>query len=345
MDSLTQVLLGAAAAGAASGRFCTPRVLLAGGILGALPDLDVLIQHANDVADVVEHRGFTHSFLVLLPCSWLAAVLYRKCWPDTRWSVRRLWGCIGAALITHPMLDSFTTYGTQVIWPFSYYLSLSSIFIIDPIYTLVLACALVFALSNRKHMARACGYGLLISSLYLGVGLVAKQVIAARVHSQLQSLGLMHAPVHIAPTPFNILLWRVLVLDGDRYMEGLSSLLDQDTQIAWFIRARGHWPMAQHPESYQSLQAFSHDFLKYNLADEQLQVSDLRMGMGNYLVFNFLYAKRDATGNWQLQEPELLSAWESYQGRRAALGAVFKRIGGDRAADQLLLGQEGPVSP
>ena len=51
--------------------------------------------------------------------------------PLTTWISLAMW-----VLLTHPLLDLFTVYGTQLLWPFSNYrFSLSAIGVIDPVYS------------------------------------------------------------------------------------------------------------------------------------------------------------------------------------------------------------------
>ena len=65
MDSITQAVLGASIQGALLGRWQGRRALLYGAMLGTLPDLDVIIDYGDAVADMTYHRGFSHSLLVL----------------------------------------------------------------------------------------------------------------------------------------------------------------------------------------------------------------------------------------------------------------------------------------
>ncbi|WP_253952079.1 metal-dependent hydrolase, partial [Photobacterium sanctipauli] len=50
MDSVTQMVLGAAVAGFVAGRKCSPKILLAGAALGTLPDLDVMLSYGDPVS-------------------------------------------------------------------------------------------------------------------------------------------------------------------------------------------------------------------------------------------------------------------------------------------------------
>ena len=65
MDSVSQLVLGAAVSAA-----CVParhrrKALLLGAALGTLPDLDVLIDYGDAVSNMRFHRGFSHSLFVL----------------------------------------------------------------------------------------------------------------------------------------------------------------------------------------------------------------------------------------------------------------------------------------
>src|SRR5690606_34152133 len=120
MDSLSQLLLGAACTAA-----CVPARhrragLLAGAALGTLPDLDVLplsLLDLDPVQQMTLHRGASHSLLVL-PLLALALWWLLRRWPPVREAPRAWLLGMALALVTHPLLDAFTVYGTQLAWPF-----------------------------------------------------------------------------------------------------------------------------------------------------------------------------------------------------------------------------------
>src|SRR5690606_18468181 len=142
MDSITQAVLGAGVQAALLGRWQGRKALLYGAMLGTLPDLDVVIDYGDAVAQMTYHRGFSHSIFVLSPLAlaWLA----RRWRPHPGYSGRRLFLTLWLVLITHVLLDSFTSYGTQLFWPLETPpVAWSSIFIIDPLYTLPLLVAVL----------------------------------------------------------------------------------------------------------------------------------------------------------------------------------------------------------
>ena len=306
VDSITQAALGASVAAVVAGRHCKPKMLLAGAVLGTLPDLDVFISYGDPISDTVKYRGFSHSLFVLLPFSLLITALWFFFRPNVL-SFSRLWLLIAACLVTHPLLDSFTTYGTQLFWPLDISVAISSIFIIDPLYTLPLLIMLIASLMWRDKMAKLCGIGLLISSFYLVWSFVAHSIINQRVHDEIKNTPLTNKPIFISPTPFNTVLWRIIILDGNKYNEGFYSLLDSkkndEYPIQWAQRERGSWPLEQASEHVNDLEKFSNNFIQYKIIDNQLVVTDLRLGLIEYLPFRFVVAKRTSQKDWQLIPP------------------------------------------
>ena len=117
MESVTQDALGAAIGGAVLGRRLGRKAILIGAVLGTLPDLDVIIDYGDAVANVTEHRGFSHSLFVLTGLATLLALLSARFAPIKAISLPRWWCFYTLILVTHPLLDALTTYGTQLLWP------------------------------------------------------------------------------------------------------------------------------------------------------------------------------------------------------------------------------------
>jgi inner membrane protein len=82
------------------------------------------------------------------------------------------------ALVTHPLLDAMTVYGTQLALPFSNHpYGVGSVFIIDPLYTVPLLVGGMWALVSRgaRRGLAANAVGLAISTAYLGWTFAAQQ--------------------------------------------------------------------------------------------------------------------------------------------------------------------------
>lgn len=328
MDSITQAALGATVAGAIAGKRCTPKVLLVGAALGTLPDLDVILDYGDAVSNTIKHRGFTHSLLLLPPFALLISWLYCYFRPDSFWSFKRVSFLTISVLVTHTLLDAMTTYGTQLLWPIEGYFEVRNIFIIDPLYTVPLLIAIVAAMLPKVNGGRWCQLAVLLSTLYLGWGYLAQQNIGQRVEDNLALQNLPNQNVIVMPTPFNTVLWRVLVLEEDKYWEGLASLLDADKRIDFVSRPLGDWPLEDKPQTLQGLKAFSHNYLNYREENGTLIVSDLRLGMANNLSFQFAYAEKDEEGQWQLLDAPL--RYPSERGLQH-ISTLWQRLKGDQS--------------
>lgn len=114
MDPVTQTVLGGSI-GALFRPKLGRKAIAIGALCGAIPDIDVVAGLAGEWATLVHHRGATHSLLAL------AAAAPAFGWLGYRWSGRKNFGTWTYlafwALITHTLLDSCTSYGTQLLWP------------------------------------------------------------------------------------------------------------------------------------------------------------------------------------------------------------------------------------
>ncbi|PFG10954.1 metal-dependent hydrolase [Marinobacter sp. LV10MA510-1] len=289
MDSITQVALGASIAGLIAGKTLGRSVLLTGALLGTLPDMDVLIDYGSAVANFTQHRGFSHSLFVLAPLSLLLATLFWHWKPQLgfpRWLL-----LTALVLLTHPILDTFTTYGTQLFWPLGRPLAISSVFIIDPLYTLpLLAGCAAFLL--RPKAVRAIAAGLVLSTGYLGWSLAAQQVIIERVQPALAEAGFADAKLLVQPMPFNTVLWRATAITDQQRVEIVTGFLDGDSPLTleYFPRQPALVnSVAQLPETHR-LEWFTRGFLDYQARDGEITATDVRLGIPGAHPFTFVLA-------------------------------------------------------
>lgn len=311
MDSVTQAVLGASIQGALLGRWQGRKALLYGAALATLPDLDILIDYGDPVANMTHHRSFSHSLLVLTGASLLMTGLITKLKPQLPYSPWRLWLTLWLVLITHPLLDTMTTYGTQLLWPFEPPpAAVSSIFIIDPLYTLpLLMGVLVAACSSTSPRSadkppKALIVGLVLSSVYLAWSYGAQQWMTHRVMAQARTNHVSADKILVVPAPFTTLLWRVVILDDQgQFTEGLVGVLDH-TPPQWVTLPLGQPPEPELAQlsDYQRMQWFTQGFLRQDRAGDEWIVTDLRLGMTGLHPFRFgLATERD--GHWQPMTP------------------------------------------
>jgi inner membrane protein len=326
VDSLSQIVLGAAVGEAVLGRRVGNRAMVWGGIAGTLPDLDVLSSLVTDeMSALAYHRAFTHSlafallaapiiglsvhrlyggrefglsdrwfypiavgsfWLVLLTGSYLMPVeVYRIpkitgmitlvfstiCGVVGWWELRKpstteaytrqsTGGACGdrlgvrsrewvalffAAIVTHPLLDCFTAYGTQFLQPLSSLrIAWNTISVVDPLYTLPFLLLLIAAGRRCKASRirrRLNTAGLTVSSLYLVLTVLNSVNVGAVVQSTLTEEGLRAERSFYSPSLGNNLLWSATAQTGpDTYYFGQYSLLDGQRRLTPFVPIVGN---------------------------------------------------------------------------------------------------------
>lgn len=330
MDSVSQIVLGAAVAAVLAPAGHRRAALLAGAALGTLPDLDVFVVNAltdNPVHRMTWHRGLSHSLLVLpLFGALLWALLRRQGGRVAASPVRWFWA-LQLALVTHPLLDAFTVYGTQLWWPLRPPPTMwASVFIIDPLYTvwLLAACAGAWWLRERRAAGRVLVAGLAISTAYLGGSLVAKAMVEREATRSLAALGLADAPRFSVPMPFNTLLWRVVAMTPEGFVEGERSLVADRGPMRFrryssdvrALAAVSQWPIVR------ELAWFNRGFMKAEVRDDRLVLSDLRMGSEPDYTFRFVVARRQGA-HWV---PVAVEAPDWPWNARRRLSSMWQRI-------------------
>ena len=302
MDSLTQLVLGAACGVAVMGRRTAVwKAALWGGICGTLPDLDAFIDFGDPVRDMTYHRAESHGlfYLTMLAplMAWLASNVHGEAALFRRWCAA-LW----LALFTHPLLDTLTIYGTQLLQPFSEYpFGIGSMFIIDPLYTLPLLFGLITALSMKQFAGlRWNAVALGLSCVYLAWSVAAQAHVARIVRAQVGADALFF----VTPTPLNTIAWRIVVMRDNVYSEGFYSFFDKHRNIrfdefpnepALMKELEGNW-------AAQRMAWFTHGFYALSEVNGQVILADLRMGQEPDYAFQFAIAQRNESA-WKAITP------------------------------------------
>lgn len=298
MDSISQLVLGAAVGGAVLGDRAGAKALLWGGLIATLPDLDVLVPLGDAVSRFTYHRSASHSLFVLTLVTPLLAWLILRLHPGQRVHWRQWLWLVWLALTTHVLLDCFTIYGTQTFWPlWPYPIGWGSVFIIDPLYTLPLLIVVSAAPWLRRRPERLRHWaivGLAVSTAYLAWGVGAQRYVDRLARASLAAQGIPQQKVLALPTPFNTLLWRLLAMAEDGYYEGYYSLLDGSRSLRF--RRYPSSPELIEPlrESFavRRLAWFTKGYYRVLARGEAITMTDLRMGLEPAYVFSFVVGER-----------------------------------------------------
>ncbi|MEP6907079.1 MAG: metal-dependent hydrolase [Pseudoxanthomonas sp.] len=337
MDSLSQIVLGGALAAAIVPARHRRAALLAGAALATLPDLDSLpirLFTDNPVSLMTLHRSLSHSLFVLPLVGALLWWLFKRRGHRVAESPARWFWAMQLALVTHPLLDAFTVYGTQLLWPISTPpVMWSSVFIIDPLYTiwLLVACIVAWFAQERTLAQRALVAGLVLSTAYLGWSLLAKGRVDRQADRDLAALGLSGAPRFSVPMPFNTLLWRVVAMTPQGYVIGDRSLVADHGPMQFKGYSSNTQALAQVRgiEAVDNLTWFNHGFMRSQVVGNELVLSDLRMGLEPDYNFSFVVARREGDG-WRAipprQQQSAYRAPVADGGLKQALAGIWTRI-------------------
>ncbi len=284
MDSLTQIVLGASVGEAVLGKKVGNKALLYGAIAGTIPDLDVLARSVTDTVTAIEwHRGFSHSIvfsMLFAPLfGWLVWKLHRRreaSWKD--WSWLFFWG-----LFTHPILDAFTTWGTQLFWPFDLRLAFQNVFVIDPLYTMPFLVFVVLAMCYKRTSAKRRKYnrlGLLVSSSYLAITLFLKWIAYDKFTDSLAEQGIAYSQIDTRPTPMNTLLWTANIDAGDAYLIGNYSFFDSK-EIQFKAYPKNHHLLGalDTNDKVNRLIAIAEGWYTISKKEDRVFFNDLRFGL------------------------------------------------------------------
>lgn len=289
MDSLTQIVLGAACGEAVLGKKIGNKALLFGAIGGTIPDLDVFIGRwifNNEIDIMAFHRGFMHSILFSIFAAFLFGWLFYKMYNSGKrfnTTIQKDWIWLFFwSLFTHPILDCFTPYGTQLFAPFSdYRVAFNNISVADPFYTLpFLICVIVLMFFNRTSTKRKLWLklGIGISSVYMLLTLVNKVYINSVYKKSLNEKGIDYNRFQIQPSILNNILWYGIAETDSSYHVGFYSLFDTSSRVeTWNKLPKNHDLAPDTNGDIKTLAWFSNGY--YNLIKKEgdtLRYNDLR---------------------------------------------------------------------
>jgi len=233
MDTLTHALSGALLARATNPKDAPPRSLprriAAGFFACAAPDLDFVVGFAGPVEYLAQHRGVTHS-LILLPLwafalSWLLAKILRE---PRGW--RALYGITAMSIALHIAGDLITGFGTMVLAPFSNWRgALGTTFIIDLWFSGIIVAGLLLSVLIRKSRVPS------VAALAFLVGYVGFQALQKEKaiefgieYAKTRAIRYAKVTAHPRPpTPFN---WTVFVSDDRAHRFAHVNLIREEAK-------------------------------------------------------------------------------------------------------------------
>lgn len=373
MDSITQIVLGAAVGEVTLGKKVGNRAMVWGAIAGTIPDLDIISNAwMSEIDSLAFHRGISHSFVFAIVGAflfgWLVYKMYQT--PYHKWIGMISWmilsvgigsvflfsddlswikGLIGIlvgvggtywiyrryqrpayrrpkaslrdwqwlffwGLVTHPILDTFTAYGTQLFAPFSNYrAAISNISVADPIYTILFATPLVILVWFDKEnpiRRKLVWIGIILSSLYMIWTLYNKFRVTQVMKETLVAENIDYREFFTSPSILNNILWSGVAETADAYYHGQYSLWDTEPKFKLKRYPKNHHLLEVPVEDdhvLSTLAWFSDGYYAViERADGDLQINDMRYGTfrgegdsEDDFIFNFPI-RQQADGSYEL---------------------------------------------
>lgn len=327
MDSLTQIAIGMATASFVADRELKNKAMLYGAIIGTLPDLDVLFGALfyDPISALQLHRGFSHSLVFYI----LLAPLLGWCIQQLNPGKISLWTAIKMVfltLLTHTLIDMFTSWGTQIFWPLPARVAIKSIFVIDVFYTLPwLFCLFKLYRSSGERRTYWLRTGFKITSCYLLVTLLVKLYILQVVDAQLEKQQVAVEEIMVKPTFSNVVLWNINVKTKNGYGIGAFSLLDtKPLKLQFYNQDQEVWNKYKGEAKIQQLMDLSEGWFLIEQNTAGTFFNDLRFGLLTDTQFAFSYIiKHTDTG------VQILEAPKKPQDGKALLYKLMKRLVGN----------------
>ncbi|MGB3344888.1 MAG: metal-dependent hydrolase [Aequorivita sp.] len=330
MDSVTQIVLGAAVGEAVLGKKIGNKAMILGAIAGTIPDFDVAAGFFTDTVSALEiHRGFTHSIVfavfVGLLSAWMLAL-----W-DKRATLKEWWLFWFLTFVTHPLLDAHTTWGTQLFWPFETRLAYKNIFVIDPLYTIPFLIFLILAMLQKRGSIRRRKFnnlGLIISSSYMVLTIILKGITYQKFQNELAEQQIDYLTLQNKPSPFNTILWTANVETEDSFLIGNYSFFDTKP-VQFHSHLKNHEGLGnlKEEDKIQRLIKVVEGWYTITERDGQLLFNDLRFGLmsvdPNTDKYAFSYILERENGEIKITEEP-----KDRSDAKRLLGDLWKRIKG-----------------
>lgn len=183
-------------------------VLLACLIAAEIPDLDYLLPAADPVLVTLRaHRGLSHSLVMAPAVAAIATAIAKLAFRPARVRPVALQALL-AVVFGHLLPDLWTGWGTRILLPWSAErLTLDWTMVVDPLVTLPMLVAAVFAFRARRvDFRKPLWIGLGVTALYLGLRIGIRESLRSKVEAAYGT-----ADVHVFPSPLRVFEWRYVV--------------------------------------------------------------------------------------------------------------------------------------
>lgn len=336
MDIVTHIAVGACMGEAVLGKRIGKKAMLWGAIAHSFPDVDVVSALWLDTPhELLAHRGITHSIAggiaIIILLSWIAIRLNA----DQKIKKSNWIFFFSLAVLLHPFIDAFNSYGVGWFEPFSNYrVSFNAVYVADPLFSIVpvfAAVALVFI--HPKSMLRKVWWrvAFIVTGIYLVTCVADKAIVEHDVKKALKQQNISYNRYFTTPAPFQNMLWYVVAGNDSGYYVGYRSVFDRSGAIAFHYFPANEYLLSgyNNQQELELLKRFSQQWYTVEKWNDTIVFNDLRFGQiaGWYdsaAHFTFHYFLGGSPDNRLVMQRGRLKGWN-----RQSINRFFRRIAGN----------------
>lgn len=236
MDTLTHALSGMLAARATrkqnslDNHGLSLRSRMAAGFLAsAFPDIDFIFWFIGDLSYLNNHRGLTHSVIMLPIWALLLSMAFSWLWRG-RYQWREFYGISAIGIGIHILGDIITAYGTMILAPLSTAkFAFPTTFILDPWFSGIILLGLLLAWGFKQQARRIAITGMAVLLGFVGYQAHLHQRAISIAESYRSSQGWATAQVHALPQFLSPYHWKLIITHQDQYHVAYVNIIKQQS--------------------------------------------------------------------------------------------------------------------
>ncbi len=325
MDPVSQAAFGAIFAQTISNK----KKILLGSIVGCFaglaPDLDILIRSSSDPLLKLEyHRQFTHS-LIFIPIGALIVTLFLRIFFKKHLTLSETYFFTFIGYATHGFLDACTSYGTQLLWPFSdERISWNYISVVDPFLSIPVILIIIFAILTKNKLISFFGVFYILSYLSFAAYQENRAEILGKSISNLR--GHESKNLTVKPSLGNLFLWKTIYEDDGFYYVDAVRLFYQSefckgTKIKKLDLSDSFLKLNKKSQQYRDIKRFNWFSQGYlGVAEDKNIITDVRYSAVPNEVDGLWGIKIDVSKNdkehveWIVNRSNFKAKWKKFFG-------------------------------
>jgi inner membrane protein len=202
-----------------------------------LPDADIALRWVSDYFSyVVAHRGITHSVVFAPILALIPAGVFFFFSREKTFSL--LWLVALLGIVIHICFDVITSFGTRILAPLSSQRhSLDWMFIIDPLFTGILAVTMILQRQFAQNARSITRGGFVFACVYLLAATISHTIATTKIERAIAERSIQASQVSAIPQPFSILHWNGLIQTGEGVQQAFFSVFNDSLHFVEYTNS------------------------------------------------------------------------------------------------------------